>query len=519
MAITGGAASAAGGVDPSGGTAPAGAAVTQSWPVAGQNLSDTHYQAAETTISAGNVSQLTPQWTLTTAGDVTATPTVAGNTVYVPDMGGKLWAVNAGTGQVVWSNPVASYTGIAGDISRTSPAITGNELITGDGVDSSKLSAGARVFAVNRTTGALLWSVRVDSNPAAIITGSPAVYNGVAYVGISSYEEGLASQPGYQCCTFRGAVVALSATTGKILWKTYTVPSDNGGGDSNLPGYYAGGSVWGSAPAVDPGNGLLYVATGNNYAVPAGVCIKPHQTQCTRPVQQDRFDSVLALKLSTGAVAWGYRTIEGDVSTGACPNVCGPDYDFGSSPNLFTTTNPVTGSPERLVGAGQKSGIYWALHPSDGKLAWRTRIGPGGMGGGIEWGSAVGGARIYSAEADTGHTAYTLAGSGPYAGHTVTSGSWTALNPATGAIAWQTPDPQGAIDAGYVSAANGVVYAGSEATTGANMYALDASTGAILWSFASGGEVRSGAAIVSGRVYWGSGYRGGANDKLYAFGL
>jgi polyvinyl alcohol dehydrogenase (cytochrome) len=93
------------------------------------------------------------------------------------------------------------------------------------------------------------------------------------------------------------------------------------------------------------------------------------------------------------------------------------------------------------------------------------------------------------------------------------------MNAATGAILWQTPDPQSASDTGYVSVANGVVYADSNASTGTNMYALDASTGAILWSFASGGEVRSGAAIVGAKVYWGSGYRGGHNNKLYAFGL
>jgi polyvinyl alcohol dehydrogenase (cytochrome) len=74
-------------------------------------------------------------------------------------------------------------------------------------------------------------------------------------------------------------------------------------------------------------------------------------------------------------------------------------------------------------------------------------------------------------------------------------------------------------DSGFVSVANGVVYAGSNAATGTNMYGLDASTGAILWSFASGGEVRSGAAIVGAKVFWGSGYRGGENDKLYAFGI
>lgn len=492
------------------------AASAQAWPVAGQNIANTRDQAAETVISPSNVSRLTPAWTVTTAGDVTATPTMVANVLYFPDMGGMLWAVTS-SGQVVWSHPVASYTGITGDVSRDSPAIDGNELILGDGWDANKLNAGAHVFAVNRVTGQLLWSVKVDNDPASIVTGSPTVYNGVAYVGISSYDEGLAGQPG--CCTFRGAVVALNASTGHVLWKAYTVPSNNHGRDSNRPGYYSGGALWGSAPAVDPATGLLYVATGNNYTVPAGVCHKPHQTNCARPIPSDRYDSILALKLSTGALAWGYRTEEADATSNACTTICGPDYDFGSSPNLITTTNPATGTAEQLVGVGQKSGYYWALNPSTGKPMWRTRIGPGGAGGGILWGSATDGTRIYSAEADTGGIPYKLKGSGPFAGQTITSGSWTALDPATGAILWQTPDPQSVPDSGFVSVANGVAYAGSNAATGTNMYGLDASTGSILWSFASGGEVRSGAAIVGAKVYWGSGYRGGDNNKLYAFTL
>ena len=492
------------------------AASAQAWPVAGQNIANSRDQAAETVISPSNVSQLTPAWTVTTAGDVTATPTMVANVLYFPDMGGMLWAVTS-SGQVVWSHPVASYTGITGDVSRDSPAIDGNELILGDGWDANKLNAGAHVFAVNRVTGQLLWSVKVDNDPASIVTGSPTVYNGVAYVGISSYDEGLAGQPG--CCTFRGAVVALNASTGHVLWKAYTVPSNNHGRDSNRPGYYSGGALWGSAPAVDPATGLLYVATGNNYTVPAGVCHKPHQTNCARPIPSDRYDSILALKLSTGALAWGYRTEEADATSNACTTICGPDYDFGSSPNLITTTNPATGTAEQLVGVGQKSGYYWALNPSTGKPMWRTRIGPGGAGGGILWGSATDGTRIYSAEADTGGIPYKLKGSGPFAGQTITSGSWTALDPATGAILWQTPDPQSVPDSGFVSVANGVAYAGSNAATGTNMYGLDASTGSILWSFASGGEVRSGAAIVGAKVYWGSGYRGGDNNKLYAFTL
>ena len=495
------------------------------WPVAGQNISDTHYNAAEDQISAANVGKLAPKWVLTTDGDVTATPAVDAGTLYVPDMGGELWAVKAATGAVVWSHTVASYTGIAGDVSRTTPAVDGNELITGDGWVQNSVFGGAHVFAVNRITGKLLWDTPVDSFSGSIITGSPVVYNGVAYVGISSKEESMSAEPGYQCCVFRGAVVALNDATGKILWKMYTVPSNNNGSDVNQPGYYSGGPVWGSSPAVNPQLGLLYVGTGNDYSAPAGVCQSPGQTGCTEPDPADYFDSILALKLSTGAIAWSDRAIDADVFSGGYPD--GPDYDFGTGPNLFTTANPATGAPEQLVGIGAKSGVYWAVNAATGKVVWNTQVGPGGLDGGIEWGSATDGQRIYVAESGSDGIAYTLGGSGPYAGQTVTGGSWAALNPATGKVLWQTPDPQGATDPGFMTTANGVVYAGSDADTGNDMYALSAATGKILWQFNSGGPVESGAAIVHGSVYWGSGYPPfvcssgtcGANDKLYAFGL
>jgi polyvinyl alcohol dehydrogenase (cytochrome) len=252
----------------------------------------------------------------------------------------------------------------------------------------------------------------------------------------------------------------------------------------------------------------------------------PGQTGCTTPAGGDYVDSILALNVFTGSVAWADRTITSDQFTLAAPS--GPDFDFGSAPNLFTTTNPATGFPEQLLGIGQKNGVYWALDPSTGKVVWSTQAGPAGFLGGMEWGSAADGSRVYVAEADSTHQAYTLGGSGPYAGHTATGGSWAALDAATGKILWQTPDSQGAVDLGFVSAANGVVYAGSNAGTGQNMYALDAATGKILWGFASGGAVISGAAIANGSVFWGSGYyvstcpsgsstTCGLNNKLYAF--
>jgi polyvinyl alcohol dehydrogenase (cytochrome) len=250
------------------------------WPMAGQNIDDTHFQAAEHVLSPANVGRLAPRWTLTTAGAISATPTVDHGVVYVPDYGGKLWAVAAGSGKVQWSQDISSYTGVAGDVSRTSPAVYGNELILGDGWILSSGAAGttgARVFAVDRRTGKPVWSTQVDTDPNAQITGSPVVYGGVAYVGISSKGEGNTQD------TFRGAVVALNAATGKLLWKTYTVPSNNGGGDSNKPGYYSGNAVWESSFAVDPARGLLYMTPGTTTACPTGSAPRRSRPGAPRP--------------------------------------------------------------------------------------------------------------------------------------------------------------------------------------------------------------------------------------------
>jgi polyvinyl alcohol dehydrogenase (cytochrome) len=133
--------------------------------MAGQNLGDTHDQAGEHWISLANVAGLAPKWTLTTAGAVSAIPAVDHGTVYVPEYGGKLWAVAARTGQVLWSRAVSDYTGVAGDVSRTTRAVSGDRLILGDGWILNSTLGGTHVFAVNRYSGRLLWSIQVDTDP------------------------------------------------------------------------------------------------------------------------------------------------------------------------------------------------------------------------------------------------------------------------------------------------------------------------------------------------------------------
>jgi len=498
--------------------------VCRAWPVAGQNIADTHSQPAEHKINTGNVAGLQTRWTFTAlpsvtssaSSDISATPTVAKNVVYFPDWGGHLYAVNAQTGKTIWARKISEYDGVAGAYSRTSPAIVGDLLILGDkppsGINGWPSGQGAHIFAVNARTGNLVWNTKVDDTFVSQITGSVVTFRGVAYAGISSIEEVTATKPGYVCCIFRGSVAALDVGTGQILWKTFDMP----------PGY-SGGAIWGSTAAVDPGLGLLYVGTGNNYSVPAGV---------TTVSPDDHFDSLLALDLKTGKIRWATGTIQFDNWTVACfgqttpqpncPNPSSPDADFGSGPNLFTAGRTT------LVGAGTKGGTYWALDAATGKIAWATQVGPGGIFGGIEWGSSVADGHVYVAEANSAQADFPL--DHPSPGTTLTSskgaGVWEALDAATGKILWQTPDPAGKTFGaiGQVASANGVVYAGSTDRQG-HVYALDGNTGQIKWSFATGGSIASGASIVNGVVYWGSGYSQFAafgttgNNKVFAFSL
>jgi polyvinyl alcohol dehydrogenase (cytochrome) len=483
------------------------------WRVAGQNLSNTWNQPAEHSITPANVNGLAPKWVFTTGGDVSATPTVDGDAVYFPDWGGNLFAVSKHSGRLIWSHKISDYDGVDGAISRVSPAVDGNQLIIGDILNSKKVHNGANVISVDRETGTLRWMTQVDTHPAAVITGSPVVFDGVVYIGVSSSEESLATDPAYPCCSFRGSVVALDVKTGAILWKTFDMP-DNG----RQPGGYSGGAVW-QPPAIDPKRGTLFVGTGNNYTAPADVeaCQNANPTaNCA--AADDLFDTALALDLKTGQIKWAKRLQGFDTWTVACflptgtnPNCPVPtssDFDLGGAgPNLVGS----------IVGFGQKSGIYWALNPDNGNIVWSTPVGPGSSLGGIEWGTATDGQRIYVAIGNRNHLSYTLVPSGQQ----ITWGSWSALDVATGDILWQTADPTaGATDTGSVSVANGVMYAGSNS---GQMYALDTRTGNILWNFASGGSVIDGPSIVDGILYWGSGYRnippGIGNNKVYAFTL
>ena len=494
------------------------------WPFGGQNLENTRNAKTETKISPANVSDLGVKWVFETGGDVSATPAVDGTSVYVPDWAGNLFKIDRETGEQIWSIQISDYTEVPGDFSRNTPALHGDMLVLGG--QGGRFFQGATLMAVSKQTGDLLWSTIIEEHPASIVTQSPIVFGNRVFVGVASLEELFAADPFYDCCSFRGSVMALDVNTGEIVWQTFMAPDIDG---------YSGNSVWGPTAVVDQKRGSLYVTTGNNYTVPQDVldCVADNEGDpaaveaCIAP--DNYFDSVIALDLVTGAIKWDTRALPFDAWTVAClfdpesdncTSPAGPDLDFGEGPALFTV-NDGRGKPRELLGAGQKSGQYWAFDPDTGVVEWVTKAGPGGVLGGLIWGSAVDGERIYTANANAGHSPWNLVG-----GANIDYGFWSALDAATGEILWQTPDPiPGNVNQGPVTVANGVVYACSLDVDG-HMYAMDAASGEVLWSFTSGGSCNAGAAVVNGTVYWGSGYASLAdflgstgNNQLYAFEL
>ncbi len=328
---------------------------------------------------------------------------------------------------------------------------------------------------------------------------------------MTSNEEFAASDASYPCCSVVGSLVALKASNGHKLWQTFTAPSG-----------YAGANIWGSHAVVDKARGTIFVGTGNNYSIPTAPaytqCINNGGTEVSCIDPNDHADSIIALNMTTGAIKWATRLMnwnqqytEGvangtdfwNTSCGGyfgppvnCPPNPGPDYDFGSSPNEITYQSAL--GPVTIIGAGQKSGIYYALDPDTGAVLWQTQVGPGSSLGGMEWGSASDGNLIYVAIANL----YGI----PYAAGS--AGSWSALDPATGKVVWQTADPNGAVDLGPLAVSKGVVYAPSMSGTAnaPTMFALNASTGDVLWSYAPGSSVIAGASIAQDTVFWGSGY-------------
>ncbi len=479
------------------------------WNGWGFDTDNSHYQP-KPGLSAADVPKLKLKWAFGFPGDrvAYAQPAVAGGRLFVGSAGGSVYSLDASTGCTYWAYKAGSSvrTGIVLAKAKSGKYIA----YFGD--------LSANIHAVDVETGKQIWKLKMEDHPAARITGTPVYYGGRLYVPVASLEEGSAARAQYECCTFRGSMMALDAETGKTIWKTYAIadtpkPYRKSKVDVQQWGP-AGAAIW-SAPTLDLKRKLIYASTGDSYT----------------DIDVDTDDAILAFNMDTGKIMWKAQVLEHDNfivgCPGApnCPTTNGPDYDFGTSPILRSL-----GDGKQVIVAGQKSGIVWGLDPDQqGKVLWKIKVGAGSALGGVEWGHAADEQNTYAAIADK--NVRTGATPGLY-----------AINLKTGEKVWGTPAPEVkcAVPAGCIPAQSaavsvmpGVVFSGA---INAHFRAYSTKTGEIIWDVdtakpydtvnrveAKGGSVDGpGPVIVNGMVYTNSGYGsfgGSAGNVLLAFSV
>jgi polyvinyl alcohol dehydrogenase (cytochrome) len=441
----------------------------------GSNSANTRFVSTEAAgVRAKDVPKLKLLWAFG-LGDGTAVHSqmaVGGAHVYTASLSGQVYSLDARTGCIQW-------TFDAGKIVRSS-------IVLGPADSMERRNAvyfgdqAANVYSVDASTGKLLWEVHAADHFASMITGAPLLHKGVLYVPVSSYEELLAMSPAYECCTFRGSVLALDAATGKTIWQTSTIaepplPTGKNKTGTQLRGP-SGAAVW-STPTFDEERNTLYVATGDNYSEPATATS----------------DAILCLDATTGALLWSRQVTPGDVyNMGAL--VKGRDFDFGQPPILVTLRNR-----RRALLIGQKSGLVYALDPDNkGATLWQKRLGEGGALGGIQWGSASDLARMYVAVSDLRMKTIPDASARMGFRSEIDSsrgGGLFALRTENGETAWKV-DPPGCGERKHCSPAQsaaltaipGVVFSGS---VDGHLRAYSASTGKVIWDMDTAHEFKT----------------------------
>ncbi len=171
---------------------------------------------------------------------------------------------------------------------------------------------------------------------------------------------------------------------------------------------------------VDRERGSVFASSGNNYSKPVAPAYVALDMRTGHVRWVRKFVTWTQPGIADGSDDWNVSCIV-PINPGNCPANSGPDYDFASAPSLITYEDR-HGRRHTLLGAGPKSGIYYALDPDNGTELWHTQVDPGSSLGGMEWGSATDGKRIYVSIANLYGIPTANGG----------AGSWSALDPRTG---------------------------------------------------------------------------------------
>src|SRR5947209_744939 len=330
---------------------PAVAADDNSWPMYGKNLQHT-FANPGSQVNPGNVASLQPAWTYATGDAVSASPAIVDGVLYDGSWDGFFFALDAQTGAVKWRIqldcqpsvvPLPEVCGgpapgvpdparlqTAGGIVTASPAVVGDRVY---------FSGGKTLYSVRAANGDVIWKQVFCGNPEApdceadgadpaqILT-SPAVFGNLVFIGIDLGGNAY-GQP------YRGAFVAVDASTGRQVWRFETDPLRDARGKTFGGRNRGCGGVW-SSPAVDAEQRIVVFGTAD----------------CDEEPTPPYHGSVLALDADTGRLRWVFRPVPRD------PHKC--DFDVGAAPNVIKL------GPLSFVGVGDKNGIYYLLTAARG---------------------------------------------------------------------------------------------------------------------------------------------------------
>lgn len=424
-------------------------------------------------LASGDVANLELAWSIAFPASTTmrGQPAVVGTTLFLPvtDLG-RVLAID-----IAGETPCVQWSYLAEGPLRTSAGF-------GERADGRKViavgDASAHVHLIDAMTGERLWKTKIGLFDASLSTGTPVVHGGKVFAPVSQYEIMIGAENTHECCKTHGAVRALDAMTGEIAWTAHTMPDAQpvrDRGDGRMIWGPSGAPIWNS-PSLDLERGLLFVGTGEATSEPA----------------HENTNAILAVDLDDGSIRWSMQATANDIYLAGCGPQPGPelknctsetvyrDVDFGAS-TIYGRRPDGSG----VVLAGQKSGTVWAINPDDGKVLFQRHIGTGGPMGGVHWGIAYDGRRVFAPISNPG--------TGP-GSEGIVRGLY-AVDVMTGEIDWNyeaRPDCADGREArmprcaqlygfsGAPTVIDGAVVSGS---LDGWLRAFDAETGKVIWSF------------------------------------
>ncbi len=418
------------------GSGPVSAAPTaQDWPT---YLHDNGRSSATTdpSLTLATAGQLQLDWAAQTGGPVATSASVVGTTAYVGSWDGDEYAVDTTTGTVLWKTNLGITTDPGcnpSTIGITSAATVLNGVVYVGG-------GGPYWYALNASTGAVLWSVYTGDNSqtgAHYNWSSPLIVNGYAYVGIASNCDNPLVQ---------GQLLKVSLASQSIV-ATYDF----------VPNGEVGGGIW-TSPTYDPATNRIFVSTGTL----AGY---------------DQTQSQAIVALDAGTLAY-------DDSWQLPFGASIADSDWSTTPTLTTDAQG-----DQLLSVSNKNGVLYTFNRNNlaaGPI-WQRALAIGGTcptcGDGVLPSAIFANGVLYAA-----------------GGHTTTGsqGSMTALDPATGTVLWSRPTDAPVL--GSPAYVNGLI----AEVEGSTFEVLNAQNGSLLYSYVLPAAVYGGISVAQGQFYVGA---------------